>query len=234
MATPVMIITGTSKGIGKGLAEYFLNKGYRVFGCSRSEATITHAAYHHTALDVSNESAVRLWIRTVKKEGGRIDVLVCNAGLVESALQMTVTPGDVLEAYLKTNVAGTYYVCRETAKTMLLQKQGRIITISSIMTRLHAPGTSVYSATKSAIEQMTKVLAREMAPLGITCNVVAPSMSPTDAAKSFGPEWEKNMLAQQTIQRPITTDEIANVISFYAAPESACITGQVTYMGLVD
>jgi len=231
---PVMVITGTSKGIGRGMAEHYLAKGYTVFGCSRGPSTFERENYHHHQLDIGDEKQVREWVRAVKKSARKIDVLVCNAGVVESALQMTVTPGTLVDLYLRTNFAGTYYVCREVAKVMLLQRTGRIINISSIMTRLHEPGTSLYSATKSAIVEMTKVLARELAPLGVTCNVVAPSMILTDSAKAFGDEWQKHMLEKQTLKREITIDEICNVVSFFARPESGCITGEVIHMGLVS
>lgn len=231
---PVIVITGTSKGIGRGMAEYYIAQGYTVFGCSRGPATLETERYFHTQLDIGDEKQVREWVRSIKKAAHRIDVLVCNAGVVESALQMTVTPGSLVNHYLQTNFAGTYYVCREVAKVMLLQRAGRIITISSIMTRLHEPGTSLYSATKSAIVEMTKVLARELAPLGITCNVVAPSMILTESAQAFGDEWQKHMLEKQTLKREITIGEICNVVSFFVRPESGCITGEVIHMGLVS
>jgi len=230
----VMVITGTSKGIGRGMAEHYLAKGHTVFGCSRGPASLEAEQYHHHQLEIGDEKQVRDWVRAITKSAQRIDVLVCNAGVLESALQMTVTPGSLVDLYLRTNFAGTYYVCREVAKAMLLQRSGRIINISSIMTRLHEPGTSLYSATKSAIVEMTKVLAREMAPMGITCNVVAPSMILTDAAKSFGDEWQKHILEKQTLKREITIEEICNVVSFFARTESACITGEVIHMGLVS
>jgi 3-oxoacyl-[acyl-carrier protein] reductase len=231
--SPIMIITGTSKGVGRGMASFFLSKGYTVFGCSRGAATIESERYHHTQVDVGDEKQVRSWVRLIKTLCTRIDVLVCNAGVVESVLYMTATPASVVESYLHTNIAGTYYVCREVAKAMMLQKSGRIVTISSIMTRLHEPGTSVYAPTKSAVEEMTKVLAAELAPTGITCNVVALAMVSTGASSSFGEEWKNRMLERQTLKRPVTIEEICHVVSFYTSPESGGVTGQVLYMGLV-
>lgn len=216
------------------MAEHYLARNYIVFGCSRGAATIESERYFHRQMDIGDEKQVREWIRSIKKTAQRIDVLVCNAGVVESKLHMTITPGSLVDLYLRTNFAGTYFVCREVAKVMLLQRGGRIVNISSIMTRLHEPGTSLYSATKSAIVEMTKVLARELAPMGITCNVVALSMILTESAQAFGEEWQKHMLEQQTLKREITIDEICNVVSFFAKPESACITGEVIHMGLVS
>src|SRR3989338_2590214 len=101
-----MVITGTSKGIGRGLAECFVGKGYRVAGCSRGTSTLEMEGYEHAQVDVSDERQVRRWIRSVKKTYQRIDVLVCNAGLAPADLLLTMTPGEVLEPLLRTNVSG--------------------------------------------------------------------------------------------------------------------------------
>lgn len=230
---PVMVVTGTSKGIGHEVAKLFLSEGYRVAGCSRGEATIEHSEYFHCVVDVTDEGAVRRWVRAVKNRYGRIDVLLCNAGYAPANLIMTMTSGEVLERLLKTNVAGSFFVCREVSRVMMLQKSGRIITTSSMAVGLHEEGTSAYAASKSATVEMTKVLAKELAPLGITCNVIAPSMMMTEAVEALGQEVIGRALSKLTIKRKITAREIGNVVRFFAAPESGCITGQVVHMGLV-
>ena len=230
---PVMVITGTSRGIGRAVAEYFVTHGYRVVGCSRSPVDFKMEGYSHSQVDVSDINQVRAWVRQIRKDFKRIDVLVCNAGSVQSALLMTVTPDDVLQTFLRTHVAGTYYVCREISKVMISQKQGRIITVSSVGVALHLEGTSAYSATKSAITEMTKILAKELAPLGITCNVLAPGLFMTEAAQAMGQEWAQRLLEKLTIKRSLTVEEICNVIAFFASAQSGCITGQVINMGLV-
>jgi 3-oxoacyl-[acyl-carrier protein] reductase len=230
---PVLVITGTSKGIGKEVAQYFLSKDYFVAGCSRGVSTIAHDNYLHTQVDISDERQVQSWVRTLKKKFRRVDVLVCNAGVLNSFSQLTLTSGSLLTTFLNINIAGTFYVCREVSKLMILQRGGSIITISSIMTHLHEPGSSVYSLSKSAITEMTKVLAKEVATMNINCNVIAPSFMVTDATNSFNPEYAPMMLEKQTIKRPVTAEEVCNIISFFSAPNSRCITGQVIHMGLV-
>ena len=84
-----------------------------------------------------------------------------------------------------------------------------------------------------AITEMTKVLAKEIAPMNINCNVIAPSFMITDATNSFSEEWADALIEKQTIKRAVTIPEVCNIISFFAAPESRCVTGQVIYMGLV-
>jgi 3-oxoacyl-[acyl-carrier protein] reductase len=230
---PVMVITGTSKGLGRGIANYFLNNGYCVVGCSRGEPTIVHERYDHTQVDVSDEKQVQAWVRSIKRIFGRIDTLVCSAGILNSFSHVALTSGALLQSFLDINIAGTFYVCREVSKIMILQGGGSIITTSSIMTQLHEPGTSVYSLSKSAVTEMTKVLAREVAPMNINCNIIAPSYMVTDATSSFNAEYAPTILEKQTIKRPVTVEEVCNLVSFFSSPESRCITGQVINMGLV-
>lgn len=231
---PVMVITGTSKGMGRAIANYYVAKGYCVVGCSRGPSTLSLDGYHHTQLDIGDEQQVRAWIRQITKTFGRIDILICNAGSVQSALLMSVTPDEVLQTFLRTHVAGTYYVCREVSKVMVPQKKGRIVTVSSLGVPLHLEGTSAYSATKSAVIEMTKILAKELATVGITCNVFSPALFMTEAAQAMGGPWAERLLDKQTIKRTVTIEEICHVISFLIAPESGAVTGQVINMGLVS
>jgi 3-oxoacyl-[acyl-carrier protein] reductase len=230
---PVMVVTGTRKGIGNGIAHHFLAKGYRVAGCSRGESTIKHDHYLHSLVDVSNENQVCSWVRAIKNRFKRIDILVCNAGRAPANILMPMTPGRLLTDLLQVNIAGSFFVCREVSKVMMVQRAGRVITTSSMAVGLHEEGTSAYSASKSAIVEMTKIMAKELAPAGITCNVIAPSMFMTDAVHVLGEDIIQRALSKLTIKRVVTIEEICNVVSFFAAAESSCITGQVIYMGLV-
>jgi 3-oxoacyl-[acyl-carrier protein] reductase len=229
----VLAITGASRGIGLEMAQYFVDHGYRVAGCSRGQSSLSADNYLHALIDVTDETQVRRWIRTIKNSYGRLDVLVCNAAIVPPAALMLVTSSETLEAVFGTNVRGAYLVCREAAKAMMLQRFGRIITVSSMAVGLHDEGTSIYAASKSAVVEMTKVLAKELASSGITCNVLAPSVFMTSATENLGEAVVARALERLTIKRPVTTEEICKVIEFYAAPESGCITGQVLHMGLV-
>ncbi len=229
-----VVITGTSRGLGLHLSRMFIESGAVVFGCSRGESRLESYAYFHESLDITEEEQVRSWVRSIKKKVGKIDVLICSAGLVESVLPLAMTSKKVFNDFLNTNVLGTFLVCREISKVMAVQRQGRIITISSTMTSLHEPGTSAYSSSKSAIQEMTKVLACELASANITCNVIAPGLIPNDASDSFGDDWKERMLEQQTIKRPITTDEIFHAAMYFVSPEASCVTGQTLYLGLVQ
>lgn len=229
----MLLLTGSSRGIGFGIANHFLARGDVVCGCSRSESSLDSPQYHHTRLDVSDEKAVRAWVSSVAKQFGRIDTAVCNAGIVKSALMMSVTPASILDQFVATHVRGVFLVCREVSKVMIRQKSGRIVTLSSPAVAWHLKGAAAYAATKAAVEEMTRVLARELAPAGVTCNVVRPGLVLTDPARAMGDEWAEWLLDQQTIRRTVTIEEICNVIEFFASPESSAITGQTLNMCLV-
>ncbi|HZK72179.1 MAG TPA: SDR family oxidoreductase [Clostridia bacterium] len=234
MESKVVVISGTSKGIGKGVAEHFIGKGYIVHGCSRGEGTINHVNYLHKKVDISIENDVREWIREIKKSSGRIDILLCNAGYAPANYLVNMTSGKVMNDVLTMNVNGTLFLCREVSKIMMRQRSGRIITVSSMAQGLHLEGTAAYASSKAAIVEMTKILAKEMSQFNITCNVIAPSMYMTDGVSVLGEQVIQRALASLTLKRQLKIEELTNVIDFYCAEESGCITGQVIYMGLVN
>jgi 3-oxoacyl-[acyl-carrier protein] reductase len=230
----VIIITGTSKGLGRHFANHYLESNNVVIGCSRSPSDIIDKNYYHTELDLSNEKSVRSWINSVKKNFDSIDVLICNAAIVRSALYLTLTPGDLMESFFKTNVSGVFYVLKEVSKQMIKQSNGRIIAISSTTTAIHQEGTSIYSATKSAVTEMIKILAKEVCHRNITCNVIAPALMETASSKNLSEnkEWKEEMLKKQTIQEVISKDEVCHVSDFLISKMSSKITGQVIFLGL--
>jgi 3-oxoacyl-[acyl-carrier protein] reductase len=234
MGEKVAVITGTSKGIGKGVAEHFLSKGYTVYGCSRGESAVCAENYRHEILDVKDEDAVRIWVRKIKNIGGRIDVLMCNAGYAPANFLASMTTGKVLEEVLRVNVMGTCFISREASKVMMKQKSGRIITVSSMAASLHLEGTSAYALSKSAIVEFTKILAKELAPFNITCNVIAPSMYMTDGVEALQDKVIERALEALTIKRKLALKELLHVIDFYVSENSSAITGQVISMGLVN
>jgi len=216
------------------MAEYYCAKGLTVVGCSRGEATFEHPEYHHTTLDVTDEKAVREWVRAAKKAFGGIDALVCNVGMVRSALLMPVTAPAMVREFVEGIVMATYNVCYEVTKVMVTQRRGRIVNVASIMTQLHEPGTIGYSTAKSAVVEMTKVMAKELVRFGITCNVLSPSLIMTSASTRLGDDWKQRMLDLQTVKRTVEIEELCNVVDFFFDDRSGCITGQVVHTCLVD
>lgn len=230
----VVVVTGASRGIGFSIANFFLRKGFLVVGCSRGQSTIKHENYTHFEVDVCNEIAVKCWARDVKKKLGRVDVLVCNVGLVSLGAVTGATSLDSFKLFIDSILDSTFLVCREFSKLMMIQRYGRIINIGSIMSEIHAPGTCAYAPAKAAVIEFTKVLAREVAEYGVTCNVVSPSMVRTDSNAVFGDKWENSMLQMQTIKRPIEASELCHVIEFFASPMSSIVTGQIIHTCFVN
>lgn len=234
MEEKVVVISGTSKGIGQKTAEHFLQQGSIVYGCSRGTATIDDPHYHHTQLDLKIEKDIYTWIRGIKRDAGRIDILFCNAGYAPANFLATMTSGKLLEEVMMTNIHGTVIMCRETAKLMMKQKTGRIITVSSMAAGLHLEGTAAYALSKAAIVEFTKILAKEMAPFNVTCNVIAPSMYMTEGVEALQGDVIARALNSLTLRRTLRIEELLHVIDFYCDENAAAITGQVVHLGLVN
>lgn len=230
----VMLITGTSRGIGLGVAEYFVKKDYLVEGCSRSKAELEAKHYRHTQVDVRDESQVISWVRGIKRKHGKIDVVFNNAAVAPAALLAVMTTVNVLNEVFDTNVIGSYVVCREAALSMAKRKFGRIINVSSMAVGLHEQGASAYAASKTAVIEFTRIMAKELAPFNITCNVIAPSMIKTKAVEDLGEKVISRALSKLTIKRTVTLDEICHVLDFLIDPKGGVITGQVINMGLIS
>lgn len=226
----VVLITGTSRGIGRDLIRHFLNKGCQVVGCSRSADTEELANYTHYQVDVTDEAAVGAMMRAIARAHGRLDVLVNNAGIASMNLALT-TPGRTAERLMATNFLGTFHVAKEGAKLMMRRRHGRIINLSTVAVPLRLEGESIYAASKSAILTFTQVLAKELARYGITCNVVGPGPIRTDLIAGVPEAKLKELLDQLPIKEFCTTADVINAVDFFARPESRAITGQVLYLG---
>ncbi len=229
----VIIITGTRKGIGRYLSEQYLNEGDIVYGCSRRESDLKHDNYHHARLDVSDEKAVIDFVRSVYKERKHIDILINNAGIASMNAFM-LTPYTTVQRVMNTNFMGTFLMCREVCKYMIRAKAGRIINYSTIAVALNLQGELAYSASKAAVEQLTRVLAGELGTFNITVNAVAPTPIDTDLIKHVPIEKINALLEYQDIKRLGKFADVKNVIDFYASPTSDFITGQVLYLGGVN
>ena len=225
-----ILITGTRKGIGNQLANYYLKKNYNVIGCSRGDIDFIHDNYFHFNTDISNEQSVKDMFLRFRKKFKRLDILINNAG-VASMNHTLLTPMNKAQKIINTNFLGTFIMSRESAKIMKKYSFGRIINITSVGTQMKLEGEAIYTASKSAVENFTVVLSRELADFGITVNGVGPTPIITDLIKSVPKEKIKNILSQLAFNRFTEITDITNVIDFFISEQSSYITGQVIYLG---
>ena len=226
----VMIITGSRKGIGRYLVEYYLNRGFMVIGCSRQPMKERLPGYEHFILDVADETAVKSMIFEVRKKNGKIDILINNAGIA-TMNHILLTPLTSFEKVFRTNVVGTFLFSREIAKVMVDQKWGRIVNFSTVAAPLKLEGEAVYAASKSAVTSLTQVMAYELAPYNITVNAIGPTPISTDLIKNVPRKKIESLIQRQAIKRLGTNEDIANVIDFFLRKESEFVTGQTIYLG---
>jgi 3-oxoacyl-[acyl-carrier protein] reductase len=226
-----MLITGTRTGIGRYLAEWYVAKAFRVVGISRGESDLRAENYHHVRLDVREERAVKEMFSTIRARYGRLDILVNNAGVNPAIAPVLLTPlGSVCRAF-ETNFLGTFLLSREAAKLMSRKSFGRIINFSSMAVRHEVAGEAVYTATKAAITAFSRVFAKEVYKLGITCNVLAPSAIDTTLSRAVDPGALRDMLQRNAIPEHGSLSDISNSIDWLIRPESQAITGQVIFLG---
>jgi 3-oxoacyl-[acyl-carrier protein] reductase len=228
-----ILVTGASRGLGRYLADYYLAKGDLVIGCARSELSenvIRHELYRHYPVDVTNVQAVRSMLHAVKRQVGRLDALINNAG-VASMNPIALMPADVARRIMETNFMGTFLLTQAAIRLLRKSPAPRIVNISSIAVPLRLAGEAVYASSKSAIETLTRVAARELGTFGITCNAVGPTPIDTDLIKGVGKEKINHLVEQQAIGRMAQPSDVAHVVDFFLQPESHMITGQVVYLG---
>lgn len=230
MHKPITLITGTRKGIGLFLAQHFLNEGHIVVGCSRSDSDFKHDNYHHFCADVASEQDAKPIFKFIRREFGRLDNLLNNAGI--AAMNHTMlTPMSVVDDILNTNVKGTFLFAREAARIMQKNKYGRIVNFSTVATPLQLEGEAIYAASKAAVVSLTQVMAREVAPFGITINSVGPTPVATDLVAGVPKEKMEALINRQAIVRYGTMEDVLNVIQFFIRRESGFITAQNIYLG---
>lgn len=229
----IILITGTSKGIGKTLANYYLEKDFIVVGCSRGESSINHQNYRHFSLEISDEKAVVSMVRTIKKEFGKIDILINNAGIA-SMNHILTTSVETISKLFNTNFLGTFLFTREVSKVMMKEKFGRIINFTTVAKPLRLEGEAIYASSKAAIETFTQTASKELSSFNITVNAIGPTPIQTDLIKAVPKDKIEELLNKQTIKRFGTFEDIINVCDFFCDDKSNFITGQIIYLGGIN
>lgn len=236
LSNKVCLITGTSRGIGAETARRFAEEGAIVYanaktpGCIDLRSKEWENLYNTTVIplyfDVTDEKSAKQAIMQIKKEQGRLDVLVNNAGVMRDALIGMVNK-ELMEEIFSVNVFAVMNMLQLANKLMSRQQSGSIINLSSIVGIEGNAGQLVYSASKGAVAALTKTAAKELAPNNIRVNAIAPGMIDTDMFRSIGEEKITQHLSHIKMGRLGTTTDIANAIVFLASDLSAYVTGQI-------
>lgn len=225
-----VLITGATRGIGRHLAEHYLTRGDTVIGCARGAATVEHPHYSHHAVDVTSEDAVKAMFGAIRAAHDGLDVLINNAGAA-SMNAFSLTPPSTVRRIVDINVIAPLLLTHGATRLMRRSPAGRIVNITTIAVPLRLDGEAVYAASKAAIESFTRTVAKELGPMGITCNAVGPSVIRTRLTEGIPAEKLARLVASQSIPRQAEPADVANVIDFFLRPESGLVTGQVVYLG---
>lgn len=226
----VTLITGTRKGIGRFLAEHYVSQGHQVIGCSRQPPEWEHERYLHISADVTDEAQVKDLFARLRREVGRLDHLLNNAGIAAMNHSL-LTPYATVRRVMETNLGGTFLFSREAAKLMQRAKYGRIVNFTTVAVPLKLEGEAAYVASKAAVEGLTQVMARELGQYGITLNAIGPVPIATDLIRAVPKDKIEALVGRQAIRRLGSCEDVANVCDFFLQPASGFVTGQVIYLG---
>jgi len=230
----VVLVTGASRGIGRAIALRLAESGASVVAGARgqhadgvvAEAASMGQSIVSVNLDVTDANEVRNVVQLVLQKFGRIDILVNNAGIARDQLALRMKPVE-WGAVIETNLTASFTCCQAVLRSMLKQRSGRIINVSSVVGQSGNAGQTNYAASKAGLIGLTKSLALEVASRGITVNAVAPGMVDTDMTSELAEGSRDALLARIPMQRIGTPDEIASTVCFLASDEASYITGQV-------
>ena len=227
------LVTGSRRGVGKLIADHFLEQGASVVGFAKGTSTIEHAAYHHVQVDLADAVAIGPAFASLRQSATTIDIVVNNAAVLTSQYAMIMPPG-AAQAMVNVNLLAPFLVSREAAKMMRKTKWGRIINIGSMAASLEPIGDSMYAATKAGLSTLTNVMAKEFGSMNVTCNTLAITAIDTDMLSQLPRDKIEAIIAGLPIPRFAKPDDILNIIDFFASERSSYITAQTIFMGGVN
>lgn len=242
LTNKVALVTGASRGIGKEIAKTLAREGAFVIVnyngskdrameaaaeiCAAAEAETGAGSAVIYGCDVSDYTACGEMIAQIIKDYGHLDIIVNNAGITRDGLIMKMSEED-FDAVLNTNLKGAFHTIRHASRYLLKQRAGTIINISSVSGVMGNAGQVNYSASKAGIIGLTKSVARELAPRGITCNAVAPGFIETEMTDAMSDSAKEAVKTQIPLGRTGKVEDIAELVAYLASGRASYITGQV-------
>jgi 3-oxoacyl-[acyl-carrier protein] reductase len=232
-----VIVTGGSRGLGLGIARKLAAAGYRVIAIARGESEQLTCAMREQksggqgsvvfkAFDLENFSAIHELVKELRKEFGSIHGLVNNAGLGTSGILATMHDSQI-ERLVRLNTLSPIMLTKYVVRAMMADGGGRIVNVASIVAFTGYSGISVYSATKASIIGFTKSLAREVGPLGINVNAVAPGFLDTEMTESLTGQQREQIARRSALHHLAEIDDVANAVEFLLSDKAKNITGTV-------
>lgn len=233
----VVLVTGASRGIGRAIAVMLAKKGAKVvvnFASRQADAEETEREIIAAGgvkplllkFDVSIEDEVFAAIKKIESHWGSVEILINNAGISKDNLLVRMKASD-WSSVLATNLDGTFYCSKACVKSMMKNRFGRIINISSVVGEKGGAGQVAYSAAKAGLIGLTKSLALELASREITVNAVTPGYIKTDMTSSFSEKYQEELLKQIPLNCSGAPDDVANAVCFLASSEARYVTGHV-------
>ncbi len=231
----VALVTGASQGIGRTCALRLAKDGAAVAVAARNQDKLNELVSEIVAaggkaaafaLDVSDEEQVKSTLKSAIAQFGKIDILVNNAGITRDQLVMRMKRAD-WDAVLQTNLTSAYLCIQQVIGSMLKQRWGRIINITSVFGQMGQAGQANYSASKAGLIGLTMAIAREVGSRNITCNAVAPGFIETAMTAVLSDEFKQNAAKQIPLGRVGSPEDVASAVAFLASDDASYITGHV-------